>query len=219
MEIVLKITNPGPIIVGREWIKKYAVNNKHGFRDKNYSFKKPKDVFRILIFGDSFTFGHGIKRLEDTYHKKLEMLLNQNLSKKKFEVLSMVRYDGGSTDTQLYELFERGFKYDPDLVIIGYYHNDLPIISNHDCREQLEIKYEKLLDSIDNLTRKSRFLSFLNFRTKRLLGKLGVRKTNTECLNRLYNSRSLEIEKIYLDTFLNISKTRNFPKFNLQVQL
>ena len=47
----------------KEFHKKYIRYNKHGYRDYEYSLKKSEDVFRILVIGDSQTFGSGIKNL------------------------------------------------------------------------------------------------------------------------------------------------------------
>ncbi|MFQ5481781.1 MAG: hypothetical protein ACE5ER_03390, partial [Nitrospinaceae bacterium] len=39
----------------------YPINtNFLGFRERNFSLKKPPGVRRILVFGDSFTFGLGV---------------------------------------------------------------------------------------------------------------------------------------------------------------
>ena len=35
--------------------------NKYGFRDGDYSLKKPKSTFRIIILGDSITAGGGVE--------------------------------------------------------------------------------------------------------------------------------------------------------------
>jgi hypothetical protein len=48
-----------------------TTRNPHGYRDKKYSYKKPDGIFRILVLGDSQTFGQGLKKLKDTWHKKL----------------------------------------------------------------------------------------------------------------------------------------------------
>ena len=45
--------------------------NSHGLRDKEYTYTKPKNVFRILCLGDSCTFGLGVS-ISKTYHSLLE---------------------------------------------------------------------------------------------------------------------------------------------------
>jgi hypothetical protein len=52
-----------------EFRNKYIIYNSHGYRDKEYSYQKPNNIFRILVLGDSQTFGYGIRKLEDTWHK------------------------------------------------------------------------------------------------------------------------------------------------------
>ena len=51
--------------------------NSMGLRD--YEHKNGKDplTFRILVLGDSFTFGLGVN-LEESYPKVLETMLNKN---------------------------------------------------------------------------------------------------------------------------------------------
>lgn len=59
------------------WIEKtYAEFNSIGLRDKEYSLEKKSDHYRIFILGSEVTFGHGLE-LENTYTKKLEVLLNK----------------------------------------------------------------------------------------------------------------------------------------------
>ena len=60
-----------------EFHKKYVRYNKYGYRDYEYSLQKPQNVFRVLVLGDSQTFGHGIKKLEDNWVKKLEARLRK----------------------------------------------------------------------------------------------------------------------------------------------
>ena len=45
--------------------------NSKSLRDYEYAYTKPKDVYRILVLGDSFTFGWGVP-FENTFSKVLE---------------------------------------------------------------------------------------------------------------------------------------------------
>jgi hypothetical protein len=51
--------------------------NSYGLRDHEFPMTPDAETFRILCLGDSLTFGAGV-RLEDTYPKQLESLLNSN---------------------------------------------------------------------------------------------------------------------------------------------
>ncbi len=97
--------------------------NSDGFRDKEYSQAKPKNVFRIAVVGDSVTFGWR-QRLEDTYPKKLEQLLQTNPSANiQFEVLNFGI--GGYNAEQEVELIKtKVLHYQPDLILIGFCPND-----------------------------------------------------------------------------------------------
>ena len=108
-----------------EFKKKYIRYNKYGYRDYEYNLKKKEGVFRIIVLGDSQTFGHGIKDLNNTWVKKLEKKLIESVGNTSIEVLS-ISGPGWNSDTYLYELFKNGFKFNPDLVILAYYHNDIP---------------------------------------------------------------------------------------------
>ncbi len=95
--------------------------NSFGLRDYEYSFEKPNGAFRIVVIGDSFTFGQGIL-LNDTYVKQLESRLNQN-SSRKYEVINF-GFPGYNV-LQEYELLKtRVFDFDPDMIILGYFPND-----------------------------------------------------------------------------------------------
>ena len=55
--------------------------NSKGLRDNEYPYEKPDDTYRILMLGDSFTFGYGVN-IEDTMAKVLEENLNKKIFKK-----------------------------------------------------------------------------------------------------------------------------------------
>ncbi len=97
--------------------------NSLGFRDRQeYSLEKPKNTFRILVLGDSVTFGHGT--LDDTTYP---YLLDQQLKKWRPDVAWEVwnlGVPGYNTGQELAYLEQIGPQADPDLVIVGFYPND-----------------------------------------------------------------------------------------------
>jgi len=99
----------------------YIHINGDGFRDNDYSLEKKVGVLRIMVVGDSFTFGMGVN-LEDTYSKQLERLLNDTTTTS--EVIN-----GGVIGYGLWQYLEtlkrKIIPYKPDLVILGLFTNDM----------------------------------------------------------------------------------------------
>ena len=60
--------------INKDWVRQFIQYNRDGFRDREFAIAKPRNIFRILVVGDSQTFGHGIEKLEDTFPKQLEKL-------------------------------------------------------------------------------------------------------------------------------------------------
>ena len=176
-----------------EFKKKYIRYNKYGYRDYEYNLKKKEGVFRIIVLGDSQTFGHGIKDLNNTWVKKLEKKLIESVGNTSIEVLS-ISGPGWNSDTYLYELFKNGFKFNPDLVILAYYHNDIPFPISLNC----DSSDRKITPDI-NIFQSSKLVSFINFRINRLLEKIGKKPRYSDCLNQAYDSIGWEMNKFYLD--------------------
>ena len=100
-----------------------AHTNALGFRDsRNYSLDKPPHTFRILVLGDSVTFGHGAP-FETTYPYLLEQRLKSWRPDVKWEVWNL-GVPGYNTAQELAYLQEVGPRYQPDLVVIGFFPND-----------------------------------------------------------------------------------------------
>ena len=116
----------------------YELNN-YGFRGPDYRLEKIPEKKRIIILGDSFTFGEGV-RLEDTFGVRLENLLHQ----KGFsvEVLNFGISTWGTSDEVNY-LAEMGIKFHPDLVLIVFVLNDANYAGGMDVWDNFRAVYEK----------------------------------------------------------------------------
>ena len=87
--------------------------NSKGLRDRSYGYKKPEGVMRIVVLGDSFTWGYGVEDKE-RYTEILEEGLLENI-----QVINM-GVTGYGTDQEFHTLKNEGVKYNPDLVIIAF---------------------------------------------------------------------------------------------------
>jgi lysophospholipase L1-like esterase len=100
--------------------------NARGLRDREFSLEKAPGVTRILVLGDSQTFGWGVEA-EQTYPKLVERQLaetNGAAGGGRVEAINAA-VPGTGTAHQLYFLETEGWEYHPDLVIVGFFFNDL----------------------------------------------------------------------------------------------
>jgi lysophospholipase L1-like esterase len=99
-----------------------VVTNSYGLRDDEFPLRPAPGRVRVLCLGDSLTFGKGVA-LPDTYPKQLETLLNGS-GERRYEVINagVSAYD---TWQEVKYLGEQGWTFEPDLVIVGFYANDI----------------------------------------------------------------------------------------------
>jgi lysophospholipase L1-like esterase len=90
-------------------------------RDRLDSPEKSRGVVRILVLGDSYTWGANVQSPQ-TYPKLLEWLLNTATDGKRYEVLNGA-VSGASTEDELSQL-RTAWDVRPDLVVFGYFIND-----------------------------------------------------------------------------------------------
>ena len=166
--------------------------NDDSLRDKNYIKPKPKDIYRILVLGDSWTWGLGLQ-LDQTIPKQLETSLSNKFNNITLEVINAAKL--GFNTVQQKILFEEvGLSYQPDLVILIYNLNDIewiPSISGNNSKDNhtnftpvVEIdKNEDILKwypnkefrrFVWNLEQKSSFIRFLVPRLGVFLRDLGL---------------------------------------------
>lgn len=100
----------------------YRMNN-YGFRGRNYNMQKSAGTRRVIVLGDSFTLGDGVK-LEDTYCLKLQERLRKVIPQ--VEVLNFGT-SGWNTVDEINYLRMMGVQFNPDLVIVSFVLNDAAV--------------------------------------------------------------------------------------------
>jgi hypothetical protein len=91
--------------------------NTKGYRDTEHDMNKSSSSVRILILGDSLTFGSGVAD-DDIYPRLLQRLAGPNV-----EVISLAQNGWGTAD-ELAALRRDGLAYKPDIVVVGVVTND-----------------------------------------------------------------------------------------------
>ena len=122
--------------------------NQFGLRERDFAVPKPPGVCRIMVLGDSFTWGKGLAR-EERYTNLTERYLNEMFPDRTFEVLNF-GLTGGSTLLERDVLGETLTVDRPDLIILGFTFND-PQPEAQDYRlekEQFDKEYGDLRGSI-----------------------------------------------------------------------
>lgn len=91
--------------------------NSQGLR-MNYNLVNPKppNRKRIIVVGDSFTFGYGVEQFE-TFERHLQQMLNSE--GERVEVVNAGFASGFTLDTEYLFTREVGKNWQPDIVIVG----------------------------------------------------------------------------------------------------
>lgn len=110
--------------------------NSHGLRDSETTHEKPEGVFRIVLLGDSRTFGYGVP-IEKHFSKILEGYF------KDVEVINM-GVSGYGVDQQLLQLRSEGCRYKPDLVLayVAHYGNHRHMYSKRFGRQKPQFQLD-----------------------------------------------------------------------------
>ncbi len=102
----------------KAWNDKILNTNSKGLRGKkDFPYPKNKEKLRILILGDSFTFGDNVGD-DETYSAYLQAMLPDA------EIINMGVHGYGH-DQMLILFKEEGMKYEPDIVILGFLPLDM----------------------------------------------------------------------------------------------
>ena len=209
---------------------KFKINSR-GFRDYEYEIEKTNKTFRIVVLGDSYTFGWRLE-LNETFTKILEKRLNiDNTKSLKYEVLNFGN-PGYNTILEANLLEEKVFDYNPDLIIVAYTPGD-PECYWDFCSRELK-KYtiksfgsRELPISKEGFLQKSKFLLFLHRKYENLLYNLGIKNYSDSIIVKLHEKNSPTWIHVQ-DSFKNIAEISNknnvpiflviFPELDLMIK-
>lgn len=104
-----------------EYRVEIRTNNKGMRANVDYPYEKPVGVKRIVVLGDSFGMGYGVK-FEDTFTEQMRRKLESSLGQK-VEVINL-SVSGFGTAEELLMLQHEGLKYHPDLVLLAWHATD-----------------------------------------------------------------------------------------------
>ena len=213
----------------------YSINSK-GIRDREFEIPKPDDVFRIIILGDSVTFGTEYP-LELTYPKILEKLLNKKSGANiRYEVLNagVCAYNA----VQKFLLLKNKLlDYEPDMVILQFlnddYYRNAVVLSGDNNLNQRDVflsmgeyfssNFPKLLSlpySLDRLL--MRHLATYRVLNKRLYDRLSMDDPDrfpVQAYKFAYTDmeESMRLNKAVFEKLHELSRKRNFKVFLLLV--
>jgi len=173
--------------------------NAKGLNDIERGYAKPAHTCRILILGDSFVEAIQVER-DDNFCRLLEGRLNSSMPGENFEIIN-AGISGYSPLLEYLFLEREGMKYDPDIVVLCFFMNDvfedreykdmarfdkngLPISVHYEGFDKFkQLKGWKRLErsvcnKIKSFLKRSRFYTFLKKRTYVLLKRLGLKKSS-----------------------------------------
>jgi hypothetical protein len=113
-----------------EWIE-YKINSL-GFRDDEVGEEKPSDTFRILLVGDSVSFGIRVNH-PYVYSERLEHYLNERWGAgqaRRYEVVN-ASVCGWNTYNEVSFIEKRGMELEPDMIILQFHPNDVDNPTGH----------------------------------------------------------------------------------------
>lgn len=113
----------GQSLPARRWFVLNTKLNAEGYRDREWKKNKSPDVRRIAFIGDSFTYGWGIKRVEDRFTDLLQAMFDQR-SPDKVEVMNVSK-PGWNSAQQLQPIQQAISQFDVDEIVLCYVLNDI----------------------------------------------------------------------------------------------
>jgi hypothetical protein len=188
------------------------------------TLEKPDGMKRIVILGDSLTFGDGVKATE-TYPFKLQKKLNEH-GNDQFKVLNL-GIMGINTDQEAMILTQENpyFGYpalffEPDLLILTFCVNDLELMPDPKPRPGTLFLPKPIHKYF---TRKFKLYYFIHVKLNQLLAILGMQDSYSEYLQKIYlhDTHEWKLFQDYLNFIIKVARHQKiemllviFPSIN-----
>lgn len=186
--------------------------NSFGYRDVEHTLQKDEKTFRIVILGDSFTFGAGIWEVENIYPRLLQKKFDDS-EKNKVEVISLAK-GGYSTTDELRILNNLALNLSPDLIVLAYFANDAEGPSSRVGFENLYFQHYMIPYVVGGwLYEHSMFYYFLESRIKNIIRSWDLEsKSYYDYTLHLFTTNPfLERHKKMLTFFIKIAQKNDIP--------
>lgn len=183
----------------------HVINNRLGFREKEIAIPKPPGVFRIIILGDSLTWGAGLG-INQRYSNLTEQYIRESYQgNKKIEVLNF-GISGGPLIVYRDILVKIKHLLQPDLIVVGFCLND-PQPRKQDYSYEKEMIYRKSYFVFNFLAKYKTLAPYTSGRIEaaywRSMEILGIIPTWWEALDRVYDTDSKEW-KLFNEALIDI---------------
>jgi hypothetical protein len=130
--------------------------NAHGLRDEEIPYTKADGEKRVLVLGDSVTFGWGVSQGEN-FTDRMESILREQTGEQ-WQVIN-AGVNGYNTEQEATFLRIEGMRYSPDYVLLIYVSNDVdPVL---DPNETTWRRYPTWPPSLPEAMSRLRQLSYL----------------------------------------------------------
>jgi lysophospholipase L1-like esterase len=153
--------------VSKRWYRRYidAQRNDDGFRDRRtLATPLPAGVKRVVVYGDSYVAGHGLKRMDDRFTERLERAFNAD-GTERVRVLNMGEpgYEVSLIEALIRATLES--RTPIDTIIYCYMMND---IEGYDPRTEEFLREINSRQPTNPLITRTYFLNWLYFRWQQL---------------------------------------------------
>jgi len=149
------------------YLKYHVTINSFGFRGRNFTKEKPRNTVRIMLLGDSFTYGVGVDN-EQTLAWQMEEMLKKKNPEKEYEVINAGR-TGAYLESEISLFKQYAEQFHPDILILAYCYNDIADIVYFDLYQSKLYELSWNEGEVDNnrfinwVSQKARGSSFYNF--------------------------------------------------------
>lgn len=176
---------------GKNWTWGHeVVYNRFGYREKEFAVPKPDGLFRIMILGDSLTWGAGLAP-HQRYTAVLEKMFAQANPGQAIEVLNF-GLPGGPTVVERDSLAQLHEEVEPDLIVVGFCLNDPQPRSMNYSRERTNLhRLYNLIADLRHIGLEQTYAFLIN-RINTLFVNLKVIPSWQDALDRTYQPGSEE---------------------------